>query len=265
MLIQVPRASSGAPGSQNAENCTAFEAALRRDLASAPIVSYDSVLGGWAKRAIDLTLVIVSLPLWAPLMLAGALWAKLRHPALVFLAREAIGYGGRAFKCFSLRLDPPSATIEVLRLPGETSPQPANDWTLIASQADDPAAKWRRALSRLPMLINVLRGEMALVGPTPLSLRQLEPLKTARRYYLSARPGVVGVSAIVDADEEEASQYKAYALSWSLSTDLLILWDGLDSLRRRGELWKPNAKLMARGKAAAVAESSMVRRRGASQ
>lgn len=261
MLIQVPRTPPGAPGSQNAENCSPFEAGLRRDLASAPIVSYDSMLGGWAKRTIDLVIVLVSLPLWLPLMLAAALWSKLRHPAPVLQAREAVGYGGHSFKCYSLRLDPPSATIEVLRVPGEGAPAPANDWTLIASQADDAQAKWRRALSRLPMLFNVLRGQMALVGPTPLVAKQIEPLKTARRYYLSARPGVIGVSAIVDAEQEDASQYKIYALCWSLSTDALILWDALDSLLRRGELWKPHPGLKARGKAAA--ENAAVRRRGA--
>ncbi len=263
MLIQVPRTPPGAPGSQNAENCSPFEAGLRRDLASAPIVSYDSMLGGWAKRAIDLTVVLISLPLWLPVMLGAALWAKLRHPAPVFQAREVVGYGGRSFQLLALRVDPPSATIEVLRVAGDVAPAPANDWTLIASQADDAQAKWRRALSRLPMLLNVLRGEMALVGPTPLSLKEIEPLKTARRYYLSARPGVIGVSAIVDADEEEASQYKLYALSWSLSTDALILWDALDSLLRRGELWKPHPGLKARGQAAA--EAAATRRRGAAQ
>lgn len=264
MLIQVPRTPPGAPGSQNAENCSPFEAGLRRDLASAPIVSYDSVLGGWAKRAIDLAIVVISLPLWLPIMMAAALWAKLRHSAPVFHAREVVGYGGRIFKLFALRVDPPSATIEVLRVPGDAAPAPANDWTLIASRADDAQAKWRRALSRLPMLWNVLRGELALVGPSALSLKETEPLKTARRYYLSARPGVIGVSAIVDAEEEEASQYKIYALSWSLSTDALILWDALDSLLRRGELWKPNPSLKARGQAAATAAAS-TRRRSAAQ
>jgi exopolysaccharide production protein ExoY len=261
MLIQMPRGSVDQPGAQNAEECNTFEAGLRRDLATAPVVSYDATLGGWLKRGVDLTLTIVSLPLWLPVLLGAALTAKLRHPAPVLQTHERIGYGGRAFQCFTLRIDPPMATIERLHAPPEDEPAPANDLNVVAVQAESRRAKWRRAIKRLPRLFNVIMGDMALVGPSPLSQQQLEPLKTAKRYYLSARPGVVGISAVADADEEEASQYKVYALSWSLSTDALILWDALQSLRRRGELWRPSFKLAKARADAAEAEASATRRR----
>lgn len=246
MLIQMPRGSGDPQGAQNAEECSAFEAALRRDLASAPVFSYDSMLGGWVKRAFDLTLTLVSSPVWLPLLLGAALWSKLRHPAPVLQVHECIGYGGRSYRCFTLRIEPPSAQIQPLRPSAESAPAPANDLSAIADRAEDWRSKWRRAFERLPRLFNVIAGDMALVGPSPLTREQLEPLKVAKRYYLSARPGVVGISAIVDADEEEASQYKIYALTWALSTDVLILWDALRSLRNRGELWKPSFKLVKR-------------------
>ncbi len=237
MLIQMPRGSSDQPGTQKAEECSAFEAALRRDLASAPVISYDAMLGGWAKRAFDFTLTLVTLPLWLPALLIAAAWSKIKHPAPVFQAHERVGYGGRVFKCFTLRLEPPSATIALLHGPKEE--KPANDWNSITSKAESRREKWRRAIERLPRLFNVLAGDMSLVGPSPLSQEQLEPMKTGKRYYLSARPGVVGVSTIVDADEEEASQYKIYAFSWSMMTDIVILSDALRGLRDRGELWRP--------------------------
>lgn len=236
MLIQMPRGSSDQPGTQNAEECSAFEAALRRDLASAPVISYDAMLGGWAKRAFDLSLTLIALPVWLPVMLIAAAWSKVRHPAPVFQAHDRVGYGGRVFKCFTLRLEPPSATIAQLR-PKEEAP--ANDWNSITSKAESRREKWRRAIERLPRLFNVLGGDMSLVGPSPLAPEQLEPMKTGKRYYLSARPGVIGVSTIVDADEEQASQYKVYAFSWSLMTDIVILSDALRGLRDRGELWRP--------------------------
>ncbi len=257
MLIQMPRGSSDTPGSQNAEECSSFEAALRRDLATAPVISYETMLGGAGKRAFELTLTILSAPVWGVVLLGAIAWAKLRVPSPVLEAEERIGYGSHAFKCFSLRMTPPSAVIE--RLHGEETP--ANDWNEISRQAEDRRAKWRHALERLPQLINVLRGEMALVGPRPLTREELEPLKTAKRYYLSARPGVVGVSAVVDAEDDQSSQYKAYSLSWTLTTDLLIMWDALRSLRDRGELWRPTRirrKPQAKGEAPAP-----VRRRGA--
>ncbi|MBL8548308.1 MAG: sugar transferase [Hyphomonadaceae bacterium] len=233
MLIQLPSGSSDQPGPQNAEDTTTtFEAGLRRDLASSPIVSYDSMLGGWTKRAIELTLTILTAPVWAPLMLVSAGVAKVRNGASAFVSQERIGYGGRAFNCYSLQISRPSR-------------EGAADEAPVANDASGKAArrgKWRRAFERLPQLLNVIRGEMALVGPAPLARGQLEPMRSARRYYLSARPGVIDTSTIIGGSDDP-SQYKIYAMSWALTTDVLIFWDALRSLFDRSEdLWKPSFK-----------------------
>jgi lipopolysaccharide/colanic/teichoic acid biosynthesis glycosyltransferase len=256
MLIQLPSGSPDQPGSQNAEQPHAsFEAGLRRDLASAPIVSYDALLGGPAKRVADLTLAIVATPLWLPLLLAAATWSKLRHRSPVFCTSERIGYGGRSFKCFSLRIAPPVKKDE---LNSDFAAPAANDLSAIADHAETRRAKWRRALERLPQMLNVISGDMALVGPSPLTREQLEPLKSARRYYLSARPGMVGISTLIGS--EDPSQYKIYAMSWALSTDALILWDAIRSLRDRGELWKPS---FTRARPGQSTSGVIVRRRSA--
>jgi len=248
MLVQLPRGQNGPKSATPDGECTAFEAALRRDLASAPVISYDSVLGGWGKRAMDIALVVTAAPVWAPAMLIAAAWSKLRHAAPVFVSEQRIGYGGHAFDCRTLRIDPPSAVIERLHPAApDAAPEPANDWRDIASRAETGRAKWRRLFESLPQLINVLQGEMSLVGPAPLSAEELEPLKTSKRYYLSARPGVVGIASIADADAEDPGHYKIYALSWSLSVDALILWDGLRSLRQKGELWRPSFRIKRGG------------------
>ena len=230
MLIQMPRGSPDQPGSNSTEARNAFEAALRRDLASTPVVSYDTVLGGWAKRAIDIFVVLTTAPLWAPLTLIVALVARLRLNEPVFFSDERIGYGGHAFRRFKLRIVAPAA---------EAGDEVESAWGEIAVQAEDARVKWLRALERLPQLFNVLRGDMALVGPSPLTRVQLESLKSAKRHYLSARPGVIGVTSILDGCEDASVQYKAYAMSWSLLADAVIAWDALSSLRYRGELWKP--------------------------
>lgn len=261
MLIQMPRGSSDPSGPNSAEARNAFEAALRRDLASAPVVSYDPVVGGLTKRIVDCTVALLTLPLWLPVMLVAAGVAKLRHGAPVFVAEERIGYGGRAFDCYMLRVRAPIAKVEQLFADGETPLQPANeDWHAIEEKAEGRRAKWRRAFERLPQMFNVIRGDMSIVGPLPLPRDAIEPLKSARRHYLSARPGMVGVSGIVDASEEPSSQYKIYAKTSSLLTDVLIFWDGIRSLRNRGELWKPGFKLSTSPPQRAV----VVRRRSAS-
>jgi lipopolysaccharide/colanic/teichoic acid biosynthesis glycosyltransferase len=228
MLIQLPSGSPDQPGPQKADQPnTTFEAGLRRDLASAPIVSYDSMLGGWSKRALELTLTLLAAPLWLPVLLIIAAWMKARHRAPALTARECIGYGGRSFKCYSLRLA--SQLVD----------QVAND--VNAGETRPPAqhTKLASALERLPQLFNVVLGDMALVGPRPLSREQLEPMRSARRYYLSARPGVVGVSTIIGGGDDP-SQYKIYAMSWAVLTDALIFWDAFRSLSDRDDLWKPS-------------------------
>jgi exopolysaccharide production protein ExoY len=262
MLIQLPSGSPDQQGARGADSANAFEAGLRRDLASAPIVSYDAMLGGWAKRAADLSIALLSAPLWLPLMLVVAAWSKLRHSAPVFHTHECVGYGGRPFKCFTLRIARPTAQIERLRVVGEGA-APANDLSAMAGQVEGQRAKWTHALERLPRMFNVIMGDMAIVGPPPLTREKLEPLKTARRYYLSARPGVVGVSALLEGGAADPSLFKIYAMSWSFATDTLIFWEALRSLRDRGELWKPSANLLKVGQNAAKAEI-VVRRRTAS-
>jgi exopolysaccharide production protein ExoY len=241
MLIQLPSGSPDQPGPQNAEQPnTSFEAGLRRDLASAPIVSYDAVLGGAGKRAIDLALTLIFAPLWAPLLLIAIGIAKVRNKAPVFQSEERIGYGGRAFKCYSLRITRPS------------DEEAANDLSPRTRRA-----RWRLALQRLPQLLNVLKGEMSLVGPLPLTREALEPMKSARRYYLSARPGAVGVATIIGGGHDP-SQYKIYAMSWAITTDALILWDALRSLRSNDDLWKPS---FTRAKAGQSTSGVIVRSR----
>ncbi|MGH6950165.1 MAG: sugar transferase [Vitreimonas sp.] len=219
MLIQLPSESSDLLGPRNAEECSPFEAGLRRDLASAPIVSYDVMLGGAAKRAIDLALALSTMPLWLVALGASAAWAKLRHGGRVFLAEECIGYGGRTFRCLALCMTPPATDGE-------------------ADRAETEDDGWSSALERLPQFFNVIAGDMALVGPRPLTRGQLEPLRTARRYYLSARPGVIGVRVLAGAGREDPSHYKTYAMAWSLATDALIVSDHLGALWSRAS-WRP--------------------------
>jgi lipopolysaccharide/colanic/teichoic acid biosynthesis glycosyltransferase len=197
---------------------------MRRDLAAASIVSYEPVLGGRLKRAFDLIALLLTSPLWLPIALLALLWSKTISDAPMFTADRCVGYGGRSFKRLHLRLTKPSAVAEAKE---EDEAPPSVD------DAATRGAKWTRALQRVPQVYNVVRGDMSLVGPRALHQRDLDQLKSARRYYLSMRPGLFSISCLV-AREHAESQYKAYALSWSLMLDLLVIGDRMRGLGRGG-------------------------------
>jgi exopolysaccharide production protein ExoY len=207
MLVQLPSRPAETPDLAGSSEPAAFQEALRRDLSRAPVVAYDEVVGRGQKRAFDLALTLLTLPVWGAVLFFATLRAKLRHRGRAIVGHERVGYGGRAFRCLCLRRSGPSLVAD------------AED----AAERDRPGT----LLERLPQLFNVLRGQMSLVGPVPLALDQIEGLKSAQRFYLSARPGVFGIDAFIETDEDPANQYKAYARAWSLFIDAVILWDGL--------------------------------------
>lgn len=233
MLLQVPREPRNGETQSAPTDGSAFEAGVRRDLAAASIVSYEPMLGGWRKRLFDLFVVALTLPLWLALLAIAALWSKAAIGSPVFSADRCVGYGGRSFKRLHLWLTKPVNEEATAPDESEASQTPSEE----TSQT-----KWARALERLPQLFNVLRGDMSLVGPRPLLQGHLDQLKSGRRYYLSARPGIFGISRLVDREHAE-SQFKAYALSWSLVMDLLVIWDCVRGFRNRGRLWKPGLRL----------------------
>lgn len=254
MLVQLPPRPER-PNRQGAQEGSGFEEALRRDLATAPVVPYDRMVGDWQKRAFDLLVVTLTSPLWLLLLAYFGVRAKLRHKQRVIVTAPRVGYGGRDYAAYRLELDPPKATVAHLHTKPEEAP--AND-TVPGTTPDSPQ---KRFVALLPQLFNVLKGDMSLVGPKPLTHDELDPLKIGKRYYLSARPGIMGIAPLVENADEEGPQYKAYALSQSLLIDGLLMWDAAKMLqpRKRSDLWQPDlgggdrAKLQARVKSEVLA------------
>ena len=133
------------------------------DLGGLPLLSVrDTALHGWnlvMKRAIDMTGAMVGLVLLSPLMLVIAVLVKITSPeGPVFYCQERVGLDGKPFQCIKFRSMRPDAERE-------TGP--------IWAQEHDPRRTWfgamlrRFSLDELPQLINVLIGEMSLVGPRP--------------------------------------------------------------------------------------------------
>jgi exopolysaccharide production protein ExoY len=145
----------------------------------------------------DIVLALAILAAVGPLMLLLA-WIVSRDGGPATFAHYRVGYGGRLFRCIkfrTMRQDAERALREVL----ERDPALRAEWQRDHKLTNDPRVtpfgRWlrRSSLDELPQLLNVLRGEMALVGPRPITVPELRRYGAARWQYLSVLPGMTGL------------------------------------------------------------------------
>ncbi len=195
------------------------------------------------KRAFDaigaMLLLLVALPVLLLIALAVA-----TDGGPVFYGHRRVGRGGRSFACLKFRTMRPDAD-EVLASLLARDEQAALEWAIRRKLRDDPRVTRIGRLLRvssldeLPQLINVLRGEMSLVGPRPVVQAELDQYYTgaAAASYLSVRPGLTGLWQVsgrsdVDYDERVALDC-AYVRELSLGGDVRLLVRTVGALFRR--------------------------------
>lgn len=185
------------------------------------------------KRVIDVTGALVGLVMLFPVMLVIAVLIRLDSPGPIFFRQLRQGRGGRPFMFLKFRTMTVNAEDRLREL---ESLNEAAGGVLFKIRRDPRVTRIGRALRRtsldeLPQLIHVLRGEMSLVGPRPLQLRdserlaELEPESYALR--LSVVPGLTGawqVGGRSEVDSKGMLQLDLeYIERWSLAMDLWIL------------------------------------------
>jgi exopolysaccharide production protein ExoY len=147
----------------------------------------------WADRLLALLLLICA----GPLLLLMA-WLIRRDGGPATFSHFRVGCGGRVFACIKFRTMRPDAE-QLLQELLQRNPALREQWQRDHKLADDPRVtplgRWlrRSSLDELPQLLNVLRGEMALVGPRPITLDELRRYGRARWNYLSVLPGMTGL------------------------------------------------------------------------
>ena len=149
------------------------------------------------KRAFDIAFSIAALVFLAPLLLIiVALIRSDGGPAL--FAHTRIGRAGIPFRCLKLRTMVVNAEAELERVLA-ADPAARAQWEARFKLDDDPRVsrigRFLRAtsLDELPQFINVLRGEMSLVGPRPIVAAELARYGDAQPWYLAQRPGLTGL------------------------------------------------------------------------
>jgi Undecaprenyl-phosphate galactose phosphotransferase WbaP len=184
------------------------------------------------KRAVDLTLALVLLMLLA-LPLAYIAWLIRRDGGAAIFAHGRVGQSGREFPCFKFRTMSVDAEQQ-LRTLLASDPAVREEWEREFKLRNDPRVTHvgrflrRTSLDELPQLLNVIRGEMSLVGPRPVIQEELMRYGDDVDYFLMVRPGMTGlwqVSGRNDLDYDTRVYLDTwYVKNWSMWYDIAILF-----------------------------------------
>ena len=196
-------------------------------------------IGGVIKRTFDLTAAIIALILLAPLFLMIGALVKASDGGSILYGHKRIGRNGETFRCLKFRTMVENGD-EVLQRHLRADPQALEEWTATRKLQNDPRVTRvgqvlrKLSLDELPQILNIVRGEMSVVGPRPVVSEELDYYGPAAEFYLASRPGLTGlwqVSGRSDLDWEQAVRLDLYYVeNWSVAQDLLILWRTLSAV-----------------------------------
>lgn len=184
------------------------------------------------KRIFDTLAAMVLLLVLSPVLLMLALAIR-RDGGPAFFVHPRVGKNGRVFNCYKFRtmvVDAEHKLPTLLR----NRPELVDQWRNQRKLKEDPRLSSiggmlrRRSLDELPQLINVIKGEMSLVGPRPIVRSELALYGADSVYYLMVRPGITGlwqVSGRSDIEYEKRVYLDTwYVKNWSIGYDLAILF-----------------------------------------
>lgn len=144
------------------------------------------------------TFALLALLFFAPFMIFAAIAIVLSDGGPVFYRQQRVGQGGRLFSCLKFRTMVTDADARLERLLAE-NPVARQEWELDRKIKSDPRITCigsflrKTALDELPQFINVLAGDMLVVGPRPIVPDEMSMYGDAIDVYLSVRPGITGL------------------------------------------------------------------------
>ena len=184
------------------------------------------------KRLLDVTLILLSLPVWLTVIIVVSIWIKLVSPGPILFRQERIGYKGRRFTIFKFRtmvvnVETRSHERHLEQLINSDGPMTKLD------ASNDPriifGGRILRAmgLDELPQIFNVLRKEMSLAGPRPCTVHEFQCYKPWQEERLDALPGLTGYWQVNGKNKTTFSEMIEmdirYARNLSLGWDVAII------------------------------------------
>ena len=193
------------------------------------------------KRSFDLVAASVALLVASPVMIPLALFLS-RDGGPALFRHKRIGRHGKTFECLKFR----SMVVngdEVLQRHLAANPAAREEWEAEHKLRDDPRVTRlghilrKLSLDELPQLLNVLKGEMSLVGPRPIVLAECARYDTDIALYYMVRPGLTGLWQISGRNDvsyrERVALDSRYVSNWSFWHDLAIVFKTIPVLLKR--------------------------------
>ena len=211
-------------------------------LEGAAVISYahgpDELVGHALKRAFDVVAAVAALVVLSPLIAAIALVSRVSQGPGVIFRQTRVGLHGRPFTIYKFRTMDPDAESRYAELASLSDTRGAA-FKLADDPRITPVGRWLRrySLDELPQFVNVVKGEMSIVGPRPAPPREVEEYDIWHRRRLSMKPGVTGLWQITSRLDEDFDQRAELDLDyidrWSLRLDLAIVLKTVPALLRK--------------------------------
>lgn len=250
MLANPPRAGSAPAPIRLASPATSESleeriSALRSQLLAeftAEQASRERRLSRAAKRTLDISGALLALILLAPLLLVVALAVKVTSPGPVIFRQERVGQGARTFRCFKFRTMVANAE-QILEQDDRLRAEYSVGWKLERDPRITKVGAFLRktSLDELPQLMNVIRGDMSIVGPRPIQGAELREHYSALEAaaFCSVKPGLTGLWQVSGRSslsyQERVALELAYVERQGFWYDLAIVFRTMPAiLLRRG-------------------------------
>ena len=180
------------------------------------------------KRVLDVAVCLVALVVCAPLLLLVALLIRLDSPGPVFYRAQRTGMKGRVFTCIKFRTMVNGAD----QMRSGLADRNERDGVLFKISKDPRVTRlgaWLRkySIDEVPQMLNVLQGDMSLVGPRPPLTSEVQEYGLEQLRRLDVLPGITGLWQVEARQDPSFDSYisldTAYVENWSLTLDMRIL------------------------------------------
>ncbi len=200
----------------------------------------------YVKRAFDIIISFLLIIIFSPFLLVIMIFIKVSSRGPVFFSHQRIGKDRKTFQCLKFRTMVPDAEKRLDALLKE-NPELSREWSVQQKLRADPRVEplfgqflRSSSLDELPQLLNVLRGDMSIVGPRPVTEEELQLYGNWIPVYLSVKPGLTGPW---QASYQSGASFQSrvamdvdYIVRANLAEDVKVIADTVKSFSRMNSL-----------------------------